>query len=78
MAKLVASAFTGEPNDYQKYMMDTFNELLSRRGRGICHCRHQRREQVMKSAISAGDPPAVGFTGAPGSIPSMTTTCAWI
>ena len=61
MAKLVASAFTGEPNDYQKYMMDTFNELYPGVGAEYVTADTNTREQVMKSAISAGDPPAVGF-----------------
>ncbi|MBU9735735.1 ABC transporter substrate-binding protein [Diplocloster agilis] len=60
MGKLVFSGFTGEPTSFQQYAIDKFKEAYPDVEVEYIVTDTGTREQVMKTAISAGDPPAIG------------------
>lgn len=61
LAKLVVSGSTGEPTAVQHKMMDLFTEKYPEAGGEYTVCDTNTREQILKTAISAGEPPTVGF-----------------
>lgn len=61
LKSLSVGGFTGTPNAYQQYMIDTFQEEYPDIPVEAVQSDTNTREQVLKTAISAGAPPAVGF-----------------
>lgn len=61
MAPLVVSAHTGEPNAFHKKAYELFQQKFPDVQVETVVTDTNTREQVMKTAISAGDPPAVGI-----------------
>ena len=61
LKSLNVGGFTGTPNAYQQYMIDTFQAEYPDIPVESVQSDTNTREQVLKTAISAGAPPAVGF-----------------
>lgn len=61
MANLVLSGMTGDSNEYQKKLFELFESRYPDVEIELVASEIATREQVLKTAISAGDPPAVGF-----------------
>jgi ABC-type sugar transport system, periplasmic component len=61
MSPLTISGFVAEPNDYQKKMIELFEEEYPDLKVETVIADTNAREQVLKTAISAGDPPNIGF-----------------
>lgn len=61
LKSLSVGGFTGTPNAYQQYMIDTFQAEYPDIPVEAVQSDTNTREQVLKTAISAGAPPAVGF-----------------
>lgn len=61
MAPLVISGFVGDPNKYQQKMIDLFKEKYPDVSIDTVIADTNTREQVLKTAISADDPPSIGF-----------------
>lgn len=59
--KLTISGTVGDPNAHQKAQEQLFNELYPDIAVEWVTCDTNTREQILKTAISAGDPPTVGF-----------------
>lgn len=61
MAPLVISGFVGDPNKYQQTMIELFEEKYPGISIDTVIADTNTREQVLKTSISAGDPPSIGF-----------------
>jgi ABC-type glycerol-3-phosphate transport system substrate-binding protein len=61
MAKLTISGMVGQPYAHLKEQVELFTEAYPDVETEFITCDAVNREQVLKTAISAGDPPTVGF-----------------
>lgn len=61
MSPLTISGFVGDPNKYQKKMLEIFGAQYPDIAVDTVIVETSAREQVLKTAISAGDPPNIGF-----------------
>lgn len=61
LESLSAGGFVGAPNAYQQYIIDTFQAEYPDIPIEFVQADTNTREQVLKTAISAGAPPAVGY-----------------